>query len=550
MSVSQVARLEKYNLIVKWDLLGPDHFKYLNMMKNFYGRRWNKDEECWYAPVSVLNVMALKSHNFNLSPNIERWYDEATEEPETKSVDIIDGLKLELYPFQKEGVAFIESRRGRCLIGDEMGLGKTPQSLAWLQLHPKVSPVIIVTPSVAKYNWKNEAKKWMRRPKIEVIDGNARGNVKLPTARLIAINYDVLHSWTYHLKKLNPQCVILDEIHYIKNNEAQRTRAVKNLCYNVKHIIGLSGTPILNRPIELYNAAILIDPGLFPSRAIFAKRYAERFHNGFRWDDTGADNLQELHEILTKTIMIRRLKKDVLKDLPPKIRQVIPMKLENRPEYRRAETDFIRWLKEIDPVKAARARRAEALVKIAYLKQLAIDGKIDESIRWIDEYLHITQGKLVVFAVHQKTIKKRKEHYGDVAVVIDGKVSAKNKFKRAEQFQEDDDIKVLIGNIKAAGVALTLTAASATCFLELGWTPGEHDQAEDRVHRIGQKSDTVNAYYLLTENTIERRMADLIDNKRSILAQVLDGEKISRKKWKRIMLSALLEDYVEEREAA
>jgi SWI/SNF-related matrix-associated actin-dependent regulator 1 of chromatin subfamily A len=236
--------------------------------------------------------------------------------------------------------------------------------------------------------------------------------------------------------------------------------------------------------------------------------------------------------------MLRRKKADVLKDLPEKRRLVIPMPLDNAAEYGRADEELLRWIRENFGVgRANAAANAEALVRFGVLKQLAAKGKLSSAVEWIENALE-TNGKLVVFAVHHATIDYLREALAAWnPAVVDGRVDTARRQEAVDRFQNDPECKVFLGNIKAAGVGLTLTAASTTVFVEMGWTPGEHDQAEDRVHRIGQEAASVEAYYLVAENTIEEEIAGILDEKREVLNMVLDGEETPESS----MLTVLLE---------
>jgi SNF2 family DNA or RNA helicase len=297
---------------------------------------------------------------------------------------------------------------------------------------------------------------------------------------------------------------------------------VKELCKTIPHIIPITGTLILNRPIEMFNAINLVNPAIFPSGWRFKQRYCAPKHNGWGWNFNGASNTAELHNILTRTIMSRHLKSEVMKDLPPKIRSVVPMELDNWADYKKAEKDIIQWLKGIDPERAEKASMSEALARFEILKQLAAHGKLNQCIQWIETYLESGK-KLVVFAWHTAIIDKLMSHFSEVAVKIDGSVSTTQRDKAVTLFQTDPKYVLLVGQIDAAGIGLTLTAAPATAFIELAWSPGKHDQAEDRVHRIGQEADSVHAYYLLAEGTIDDDIAYLLDEKRKVLDAVLNG---------------------------
>lgn len=307
--------------------------------------------------------------------------------------------------------------------------------------------------------------------------------------------------------------VLVSNCHYIKNQKAQRTKTVNKLAGGIPHLICLSGTPIINRPIEMFNSIKLIEPSLFPSFFQYAQKYCGATHNGYGWDFGGATNTEELHNKLTGSVMLRRLKSEVLKDLPAKIRTVIPLTLDNRKEYEKAKQETR------DDIGGADG--ADALVAIEKLKQVSIKGKMKQAIQWIHNF--IDQEKLVVFCHHKDVVDELMKEFKDIAVKVDG--GTKHRQKAVDAFQNDPSIKLFIGTL-AAIEGLTLTAASSTCFLELWWSPGKHDQGEDRVHRIGQEADSVNAYYLVGVDTIEEDIAELLDEKRGVLASVLDGVEV------------------------
>jgi len=502
----------------------PYDLKTIDRVKQIPGRRFisTGSEKYWVAPLYPDGLQQLIDWGFELCPTLMKKLEfyknpvNATNIQVTKS----EGLNG-LFPFQKKGVAFIDAKDGRALIADEMGLGKTVQALGWLQIHPESRPVIIVVPASLKLNWERETKKWVDNVQIQIISGT---KTDIPiVGNIIIINYDILPQWREKLAGIKPKVLILDECHYFKNNGAKRTKAVKVLAKGIPHVIALSGTPIVNRPVEIYNAVKLIDPYLFPHFPAFGFRYCAGKHNGYGWDYSGASNVDELHDKLVNSIMIRRRKTDVLKDLPDKTYSLIPMELTNGKEYMQAERDFIAFVREYKgAAAAAKASQAEALVKIEGLKQLAVAGKMKQAVEWVQDFLE-TGNKLVIFAIHKTVIDTLMEAFGNIAVKVDGSVSMTDRQKAVDIFQNPDSGKVLfVGNIKAAGVGLTLTAASNVAILELPWTPGDLVQAEDRCHRIGQK-DNVNVHYLLAANSIEERLAGIIDAKRQVLDKVLDG---------------------------
>jgi len=284
----------------------------------------------------------------------------------------------------------------------------------------------------------------------------------------------------------------------------------------------MTGTLIENRPAEAFNVISMIDKDLFPSEWRYKNRYCDPKHNGFGWDFNGASNIPELHSKLS-AICIRRLKEDVLKDLPPLIRTVTPITLDNRDEYLKAETDLIQWVKQnLGLKKAEQASKVEALAKINYLKQLSTVGKMESALNWIEDYL-ADGSKLVVFAVNTWVINRIEDEFKGHCVKIDGSVSMNKRNEAVEQFQNNPKIKLFVGQLKAAGVGLTLTASSAVAFIQLGWNPSEMKQCADRCHRIGQKK-SVNVYYLLANDTIEQDICELLDKKSKVIDAVLDGK--------------------------
>lgn len=497
----------------------------VDRVRTIPNRKYHSEVKYWSAPLSIDAVEMLKEWDFTMDSKLETFLQESKVHVDQADEIEIPGLKGILYPFQKKGVGFLEHKRGRALIADEMGLGKTIQALAFLQLHPELRPVVIVVPASLKLNWKREILAWMTNMgSIQILSGTTPHPI---SSDITIINYDILHAWIKELKALEPQVLIMDEVHYVKNNAAKRTKAIKKLGKFIPHVIGLSGTPIVNRPIEIYNAVNLIDPTVLPSYWDYAHTYCGAKHNGYGWDFSGATKTEELHTKLTNSVMIRRLKKDVLPDLPDKVYSFVPIELDNRPEYDFAEANFISFVRKRKGDQAAiRASNAEALAKIEGLKQLAVKGKLKHCIDWIQNFLESGE-KLVVFVTHLNTVKTLIEEFKDIAVKMDGSVSIPKRQEIVDNFQTNNKIRLFIGLISVdgtpAGLGWTLTAASNVAHLELQWSPKIHDQASDRVHRIGQKN-SVNIHYLLAHGTIEERIAKLIDRKRKVLDAVLDGK--------------------------
>ena len=508
-------------------------------MHQLDSHKYHSQYKVWTCSLSYDNMNKLYKWGFKIDPRLMEFI-KKPESRKIKKTEEIKKLGKKLYPFQEEGVKFIESTDGRTLLADEMGLGKTIQTLAWLTLHPELRPAVIVCPASAKLNWSREANIWMDNPELFICQSGAPEETNISKNGIIIINYDILSSWGRILKAIEPKVLILDECHYIKNNKAKRTKATKVLAKGISHVIAISGTPVINRPVEIYNAVKIIDQMLLPDLWEFGKKFCGLKHNGFGWDWSGATNTKELNDLLTESVMIRRLKKDVLKDLPDKTRAFVPIELDNWNDYYNAELNFIEWLREKKGGLAAeKAKRAEHLVQIEQLKQIAVHGKIKQIEGWIEDFLESDQ-KLVVFCIHQNIIDRLMKKFNNVAVKVDGRDSGAVRQKAIDSFQESAEVRLFIGNIKAAGIAINLTAANHVAIIELPWTPGDLVQAEDRCHRIDTKGN-VTIYYLLAQNTIEEKMAKLLDKKMQIVTSVLDGKDILQKS----MLTELMNQYLD-----
>ena len=450
----------------------------------------------------------LKSHNAVKT---------RSERPDDFEVPGVHGTP---YPFQLDGVYLADKANGRLIIGDDMGLGKTVQSLMYLQLHPELRPAVIVVPASVKTHWKRQYRQWLKsNDRIEVLEGQSAK--LLPTADVYIINYDILKFWLPLLKQANVKATIADEAHYLKSSKSQRTKAFDSLAKQCEAVLLLTGTAIQNRPGELWKLLNLVNPKAWPKWWDYAHRYCDakkiRIRGGRQvWDFSGASNLTELHERI-KPYFIRRLKKDVL-TLGEKSRITVPLDV---PEsklkvYHAAMAAAMAKLIEDGKEDAAQ------LVMFEKAKQAAFEAKFEAVVEWVSNLLESGR-KLVLFATHKEAARRLKSAFEDVSVVITGETSQKNRNLAVDRFQNDSKCRLLIGNIQAAGVGLTLTAASDVAFVEFDWTPANHQQAEDRVYRIGQDAEAVQAWYLVLPDTIEETIVELLYRKSVVVSAVLDG---------------------------
>jgi len=433
----------------------------------------------------------------------------------------LDDLELggELHPFQRAGVRYALARR-RTFIADEQGLGKTVQALATIE-KDEAFPTVVVCPASMKLVWEREAKHWLPNRTVAVLGGRTEEvwTEETATAEIVVLNYDILDWHSDRLAELQPRALILDESHYVKNARAARTKAALELANRLPDDalrLALTGTPILNRAEELVSQLrVLGRLKDFGSGARLTRRFKA----------AGSDD--RLHWNLRAHCYVRRTKAQVLPQLPAKRHDTVPVLLSNEHEYRLAERDVIAWLQTLPldlraiDAKVAAALRAEQLVRLNNLRQLAARGKLPTALAWVADFLESGE-PLVVFAEHIATQKAVLERFPGALHIL-GSDTAQARQRAVDGFQDEDGPQLIVCSLKAASQGITLTRASNVAFLELDWTPARHDQAEDRLHRIGQES-AVTAWYLLAPDTIDETMAELLERKRSLIDAVTDGQ--------------------------
>lgn len=480
--------------------------------------------------------------------------------------------------YQKQGVVGIEKRNHRALLADAPGVGKTVQALVWLYRNQKkLLPALVICPANAKVNWKRETLKWLGL-KAQILEGKTPYSSKVFPVTII--NFDIVSFWEKELIDRQFKTIIIDEAQYIKNPQIKRSKSIKKIAYRKKYILGMTGTPIENRVMDIYNIINIINPTLFPNYYAFAMRYCGAKNSGFGWKFDGASNTQELFRILKKSIMIRRLKKDVLKDLPPIDIITMPLEIDNRKEYDHADDAFLEYIAkkyegdirelakkvnqevkefnnytelgldaEIDEediqrlttYKVDKSSKASTLVQIRMLQQLAVKGMMNQFLEWVEDFLE-SGNKLVIFGLHRFVIDAIYDRFESVSVRYYGSTSKKNKQRAIDSFQNNPDIKLFVANMFSAGVAITLTAANYVAIVEYPWNPSKLQQAIDRVHRFTQTKQ-VTAYKFIAVNTIMEKINKILFKKENISDAVLDGKDLITQK----LLTEIIASYKKEK---
>lgn len=433
----------------------------------------------------------------------------------------IKGIKGELREYQKIGVEFFMNSGGRAILADEMGSGKTLQTLAYLTTS-SFKRALVVSPASVKSVWELETKKWTNLESF-VVDSSTDFSDIPHTANVVIINYDILKKHLNELLKMKWDAMICDESQAIKSPTAIRTKAVKMLSKEIPHIIFLSGTPLLSRPIELFSTLNMVDGKTWSNYYNFATKYCEGHRGRWGFEARGASNLDELSSKIGR-YFLRRTKDVILSELPPKNR--IPMQIdlegESKKHYSKASNSFASFLKENKGKKdreILKSLQAEKLVKINYLREISVMGRMGAAKELIDSIVDAGE-KVLVFSSFNAPLQELHDEYLDSLMIV-GDTPLEERGEIVKQFQENPNKKVFFGGFRSAGTGITLTAASNVIFLDFPWNPADSAQAEDRVHRPGQKATSINIYQLYTKGTLDGFMMKLLERKRDIFNKVI-----------------------------
>jgi SNF2 family DNA or RNA helicase len=556
---------------VKIDFTDDFSWQKVNEVKKIPGREYKPDTENWHVPLNTREnaTKFLSFCNSNgvdeLPSQIEKMIRELRkkfkEEEKEEQVNrkLATGAKsnlervygtakgMRLREYQRAAVEYIEKNE-KAIIGDEMGLGKTVEAIGAVQ-HTDAYPVLCVVPAAVRSHWQKEWNTWVPRRTVKTIKSGKhtdfRGSVNIVT-------YSLVYKFIDKFKEKDFEAIICDESHKLKNNSAKRSKAVRKISKGIDHRILLTGTPVINQPSEIINQLKILGvfKDTFGGWMQFTDRYCNREKSQFgRWDISGASNLEELHERLTGNCYVRRNKQDdeILDELPEKQRTTVELEIDNRSKYEDVEENLADHLREkyknddefrkqvehlSEPLKEAhlerhaeakvrRAMNAEHLVKINELRQTTSKGKYKEAKKWIRNFTESGE-PLLLFAHYTDTTEKLAEEFD--CPKITGSVDADERGRIVEEFQNGEH-DLLVLNIEAGGVGITLTEASNVAFVEIPWTFAEIEQAEDRTHRFGQE-DSVNVYFLLANDTIDREMFDLVRQKKVISDQINKGYEV------------------------
>ena len=422
----------------------------------------------------------------------------------------------DLYRHQTSGVAFLLSRQ-RAILADDMGLGKTRTAIVAAREQSVEGPFLVICPASVKLNWRREILAVEPDADVQVLDTDAVRD----DARWVVVNFDRLARHQADLLECQFDVVIVDEAHAIKNDSARSKRTLELLgshkgalpCDGPAAVYLLTGTPMTNRPRDLFNLLKAVRHPLATSFYAFAKRYCAARDNGYGLDTSGASNLEELSQVMAG-VMLRRLKSEAL-DLPEKVRTWMPLEV---PTGRVGGAER----RALDYLGANPARSGPTwMTFLGLLNKARHDLALTKARATADFVTDCVEAgqKVVVFTAYTGVVDTLLERFGPTAVSITGSDSAGAREQAVERFQNDDDVRVFVGNIHAAGTGITLTAASHVVFNDLDWVPANHWQAEDRIHRIGQ-TKTAFVTYLYAPGTLDEFVASLLETKAAIVGVV------------------------------
>jgi SWI/SNF-related matrix-associated actin-dependent regulator of chromatin subfamily A-like protein 1 len=488
----------------------------------------------------IKNVQAKKISKFGSSNFItlecgHTYVEAGIKEVAFESLILEDGRIL--HPFQNEGVKFIERSNFRCQISDEMGLGKTIQAIGAINLHyDELKPILIIVKASLTFNWLREIVKGSR--KIAQIFES--GDKILPGIGIVIVSYDTLvprkvrgSEWEVNennfktLRDFHAKTIILDEVQAIKNHNAKRTQAIRELVRSngTKHIISLSGTPIKNNALEYFPILNLLHPELFPTLESFERNWVDYYWNGTTNKPGGIKNPDEFLA-LTKNFIIRRTRDEVMPELPKILRDFKYYKMGEivRKEYGKKVKKLDEFLEENEN-QSGNEFYTNLMAYLSILRHITGLSKIEPAIEYINEFIENGGKKIVIFHHHIDAgdiLTRKLSEFGIPCIRMTAADNAETRSDKIEQFRTGEEI-VLIAPTLACGEGINLQFCSNAILLEREWNPANEEQVEGRFSRIGSVAGTIDVCYPTAVETIDEYFAEIVERKRAIVDQSLDG---------------------------
>lgn len=552
----------------------------LDKVKMIPRRSWDPDigkKGAWTCPINprTTQLLATIGFRFKKGANKEEKREPVkanlpTEWQNEKIRDMTDKARN----YQINGVQMMQHFNFNCLLADQAGSGKTLQSLSAVRTSESY-PCLIICPSTLKINWKREIKMWgdpRHKNSYYIVEGRKKQNFK--NYKYVIINYDILYDHVeYITKELKPNICIVDEVHELRgrgkvvsknypthkfkereyitmhnNMEVIKTRPPKRveaarwvingfteeqaklIGYQWKGVskkILMSATPVPNNNGDIFNIMNLLNKERYNDEEKFLDYFCVR-EEGYKPGILvikKSKNNDVLNKLLLEKYMIRRLKKDILPELPDRIKSVIPQMMSDTDwkSYQQADEDFISWVWE-NKRKNIVTEEQEKRARFQVLQELALQGKLKACFKVIDDILLEKGKKVVVFMWNKEVIKIFEEKYKGICVKLVGGMSSNDKQASVDEFQNNEKIRVFLGNLQAASTGITLTRSDTVVFVQFGFLPHFVDQGIDRCHRLGSEGDVVNALFLPAAGTIEKMIMIKLDQKLADMEAGIDGK--------------------------
>lgn len=477
-----------------------------------------------YSPLFYIPKTQVFENLFDVTVDVDVDFDKYQK---------MDKRGWKAFPHQEHGIKFLLSKK-KCILADDMGLGKTFQSIV-SAIESGAEKVLVVCPANAKINWYREIANFVPEEDISILK-TGHWNPK----KFTIINYDILKNFhtlidnrkkyeeweiNRHLVNEGYDLIILDEAHMVKNPKADRTKIINQIADSIEKRWLLTGTPIANRPMDYFNLLNLCESPVTSSWKYFAFRYCDgkkfkkKLKNGQYkdiWLTDGASNLEELNE-RTQSLILRRKKEDHL-DLPPKIVAPYYIEIDDMKAYDNVFEEYLEWAKS----EGKRLGSGRHMVELVVLRKYLAQEKVKHTIELAEQAIEGGQ-KVIIFTNFTHSFNALMQHFGKLSVGHNGSMNGTQKQRSIDQFQDNPEIKVFVGNLVSAGTAITLTAAQVVIMNDLDFVPANHAQAEDRAFRIGQ-TKTVNVYYPIAQGTIDEMMYDMLQKKKRIINTVVGDE--------------------------
>lgn len=517
-------------LAIKWSGNNREHWTLiLNAIKALPERRYNGATKEWIIPFRDNYLQWAKVAGFPdptfVAEQVQEFVEEEWEDPAQKQKQLIEAAQIDperlmipgLRPYQTDFVKYMIVRKGRAFLGDEQGTGKTISALAWL-VYSDSYPALIVVNAPTKLQWYQQYRDWLKKVpgadyRCQILSGQKPYRLD-PNVSCI-INWDILHHWKDALAQFGFKYLVGDEVQAIGNPESKRAIAFRMLSKVIPECVCMSGTPARSKPAQFWTVLNIMMPADFPNYYKYLYRYCEPKSTPWGMQFNGASHVQELHYKMSQCLL-RRTKEEVMKWLPPKTMEVVPLAIDKtlEKEYRDQEAEIYK------------EGTSDLHQRVADLMRTAYALKEKSLLQWVEDFLD-SGNKLLLFAWHRDVVdllvESLKKYH---PVKIYGGISVASREEAKTTFIQDDGCRIMVANIQAGGVGIDglQKVCNHVAFAEFSHTPLDHRQAEDRLHRGGQDLP-VTSYYLIAPGTVDDDSVEVLDDRAQMLDNALDGHK-------------------------